>query len=116
MLTDKNPVPICLFTFNRLHNTIETLNALKKNYLAQSTPIFIFSDGPRNETEADQIYQVRQFLESVKGFQSIEIIKQASNQGLARSIIKGVSEVIALKGALIVMEDDLLTSPNFCTT
>lgn len=56
---------------------------------------------------------VRSYLRTVQGFKSINIIESSINKGLARSIVEGVSQVVSQYGKVIVLEDDLITSPNF---
>lgn len=105
--------PICLFTYNRITETKQTIEALKKNYLALESDLFIFSDGPKNEEASCQVKAVREFIRQVSGFKTIKIIESSVNKGLANSIITGVSQVITKYGKLIVLEDDLISSPNF---
>jgi len=105
--------PICLFTYSRLSETKLTIEALKNNYLASKSDLFIFSDGPRNENVLQKVEEVRQYLKTVKGFKSINIYEAIENKGLASSIISGVSKIIKEHGSAIVVEDDLITSPNF---
>ena len=105
--------PIVLFTFHRLEHTKKNIEYLKKNTLASESDLFIFSDGPRNNNEAEKVEKVREFLESVDGFKSVKIIKSESNKGLAKSVIGGVTDVIRTYKKVIVLEDDLETSPNF---
>lgn len=105
--------PVCLFTYNRLSQTKETIDALKKNYLAPESNLFIFSDGPKDEASRHSVQAVREFLDSVEGFKSVKIIKSEKNNGLANSIISGVNEIINEYGKVIVVEDDLKTSRNF---
>lgn len=108
--------PICLFTFNRLEKTINTIEHLKKNYLAEYSDLFIFSDGPKNDTKnIKQVESVRNYLLSVSGFKSVTIYESNINLGLANSIISGVNLVIKKFGKIIVLEDDLITSPFFLT-
>ena len=105
--------PICLFTYNRLSETRLTIEALKNNYLASESNLFIFSDGPRNENVLQKVEEVRQYLKTVEGFKSVNIYESVENKGLANSIIAGVNQVIEKYGKVIVLEDDLITSPNF---
>jgi len=49
----------------------------------------------------------------LKGFKKVEIKEKEKNIGLANSIINGVTEIINKFGKIIVLEDDLVTSPNF---
>jgi len=105
--------PICLFVYNRLEETKQTIRALKENYLASESDLFIFSDGPKNEDSVEKVQSVRRYIENVDGFRSINIYKSNLNKGLATSIIDGVSEIINKYGKVIVLEDDLITSANF---
>ena len=105
--------PICLFTYNRLHETKQTVKALKENFLAMESDLFVFSDGPKNDAGRLKVEAVRQFLTSVNGFKSVKVFESEQNKGLANSIISGVSQIIQKYGKVIVLEDDLITSTNF---
>ncbi|EHQ02365.1 hypothetical protein [Gillisia limnaea] len=105
--------PICLFTYNRLGETKQTVKALQNNFLAKESDLFIFSDGPKNEAASNKVNVVREYLKTIKGFKSITIFKSQTNKGLANSIISGVTQIIKQYGKVIVLEDDLITTPNF---
>lgn len=105
--------PICLFTYNRLTETKQTVEALKNNFLASQSQLFIFSDGPKNNDAKIKVNEVREFIKSINGFKKITVFESKTNKGLANSIIEGVSKVITEYGKVIVLEDDLLTTPNF---
>ena len=79
--------PICLFTYNRLSETQQTVNKLQANYIANNSDLYIFSDGPKNDTDEKKITIVRDYIKNINGFKSIHIIESKSNQGLANSII-----------------------------
>ena len=105
--------PICLFTYNRLEETKLTITNLQKNPLAKASKLYIFSDGGKNDAAVKSVEAVRTFIKQVDGFKEIIIIEAKANKGLANSIIDGVSRVIDEHGKVIVLEDDLITSPNF---
>lgn len=105
--------PICLFTYNRLNETTQTVDALKKNFLASESILIIYSDGGKDELSWNKVNSVRSYLRSITGFKSVEIIESDKNKGLANSIISGVTDVIKKYEKVIVLEDDLLTSQNF---
>ena len=105
--------PVLLFTYNRPDQTRQTVEALQRNHLADQSELYIFSDGPRTEADADKVQQVREYLETIDGFKKTTLKLAARNQGLAASIIGGVTEMINIYGSVIVLEDDLVTSSNF---
>lgn len=105
--------PILLFTYKRLETLKRTVLALQQNYLSSESKLFIFSDGAKSEKDAEAVNEVRKFLETVSGFKTIQIFKALQNKGLGNSIIEGVTLVMKEHEKVIVLEDDLLTSPNF---
>ena len=107
--------PIVMFAYNRPEHTRRTLQALAHNTLARESGITIYSDAPETELDAKSVGEVRGYLDTVTGFKTIRIIKQSENQGLAKSIINGVTQAVKEYGKTIVIEDDMLTSPYFLT-
>lgn len=105
--------PIVLFVYNRPEHTRVTIDALKKNELAQESDLFIFSDAPKNENAKKNVLEVRDHIKNISGFKSVAIIERQENFGLAKSIIHGVTELVNKFGKIIVLEDDLVTSPHF---
>lgn len=108
-----NLAPITLFVYNRPWHTRQTIEALQKNDHATESDLFIYADGPKKAEHAGAVDEVRDFIRGVDGFKSVTIIEREGNWGLARSIISGVTEVVNRIGRIIVLEDDLLTSPFF---
>jgi hypothetical protein len=108
-----NLAPIVLFTYNRLWHTKQTVEALQKNIYAEQSHLFIFSDGPKTEKDEPKVKEVREYLRTIKCFKNIEIIERDKNWGLANNIIDGITKVVNQYGRVIVLEDDLVTSPYF---
>jgi hypothetical protein len=107
------PSPIVLFVYNRPWHTQQTVEALQKNLLANESDLIIFSDGPKSLQGIEKIKEVRAFLKTIRGFKSITIIESEFNKGLANSIINGVTQVLKDYETVIVLEDDMITSPQF---
>ncbi len=106
--------PVVIFTYNRLKHTIKTVSSLKRNELADKSELIIFSDGPKKSFEnKEEVQKVRYYLKSIKGFKSLKIYESKNNKGLANSIIDGVTKIVNKYGKIIVVEDDIVTSPYF---
>lgn len=103
--------PIILFVYNRPDHTLRTLEALEKNDLASSSELFIYSDAPKNEKSKPAVDQVREIIKSDWKFKKIHLILRDTNCGLAANVIDGVSNIVKQYGRIIVLEDDLTTSP-----
>ncbi|MBD1431747.1 glycosyltransferase [Sphingobacterium sp. DN00404] len=104
--------PICLFTYNRPEETGQTIEALKRNFLAKESDLYIFSDGAKNVSAEEKVKAVRNYIKAIKGFKSVTIYESPTNKGLARSITEGATEILKQFGKVIVLEDDLISSPN----
>jgi len=105
--------PILLFTYKRLDTLKDTVKALSENLLAVDSHLYIFSDGAKNDNDFVMVSKVREYLKTVHGFKSIEIIESSKNKGLATSIIDGVTYIFERHDKVIVLEDDLSTTQNF---
>lgn len=105
--------PIVLFVYNRPWHAMKTVEALKKNALSEISDLIVFSDAPKNHQAVIEVQWVRDYLRKITGFKSVRIIERQENFGLAKSIIVGVTDVVKQYGKIIVLEDDIVTSPAF---
>lgn len=105
--------PIILFVYNRLEHTKNTVEALKNNEIAKESNLIIFSDGPRTEKEVEKVHQVRGYIHCISGFQKVIIYESEKNNGLASSVINGVTNVLSEYGKAIIVEDDIIVNNQF---
>ncbi|MEQ9823736.1 MAG: glycosyltransferase [Puniceicoccaceae bacterium] len=105
--------PIALFAYQRLESLHRTLETLRRNELANESELYVFSDGAKSDEEAPAVLSVREKLRAIKGFQKVHLVERPENFGLARNIIDGVSWVLKQYESVIVLEDDIETSPGF---
>jgi hypothetical protein len=106
--------PVLFFGFNRPCHTQKTLQALSENLYAIETDLIVHLDGPRNSEDEIECREVeRTVLKFKSKFKSLVVIKKTGNLGLAKSIIEGVSQAFLSHESVIVLEDDLVTSPYF---
>ena len=109
--------PVVLFTFNRPHYTREILDNLNGLEEATETRLFIFSDEAKLDKDIVRVKEVRNvisdFVENRSKFEAVYLTYAEQNQGLACSIINGVSKIIKEYGKVIVLEDDLVVSQDF---
>jgi len=110
-----NFAPILLFTHTRLKHTRQTVEALQCNELSKSSDLIIYSDGARTDEEVVRVNSVRNYISTLTGFRSITIYHRPKNFGLARSIKEGVTTTLHFHDRVIVLEDDMVTSPHFLT-
>lgn len=112
-MTDAVYAPIVLFAYSRAELLRQTVDALLANPEASHSPLYVYCDGPRSPADRPRTDEVRSYVDAIQGFASVQRVYRDSNMGLARSVIAGVTEVIGKHGSVIVVEDDLVTSPHF---
>jgi len=112
-MNSKLLAPIVLFVYNRSDHTRQTIEALQQNELAKESELFIYSDAAKDENAVQSVKEVRKYIKKVDGFKKVIIIEREKNWGLANSIIDGVTKIVNEYGKIIVLEDDLVTSPYF---
>lgn len=115
--------PVIVFNYNRPKHSLQVWEELSKNHFASETELYLYCDGPKptaNEecrTKITELHQLAiKFSIEAKAqgkFKDIHVVLAEKNKGLANSIIWGVTDVIEKHGKVIVLEDDLLTSPFF---
>ena len=110
----KKLAPIVVFAFNRPVHLKKTLSALSKNIGAKDSNLYLFVDGPRNSEDRRTINAcIKVGNEFSDNFKTFEVKQSHVNNGLANSIIFGITHVLQNHPKVIVVEDDLVTSPYF---
>lgn len=112
----KRLAPIIVFCYNRPWHVEQTLEALSRNELADQSTLYIYCDGPKVDASAEQrqkITDVRHVVRKRQWCKEVHIVEAEQNKGLANSVIEGVTEILNQNDCVIVLEDDLVTSPYF---
>ena len=105
--------PVALFAFQRLDHLQRTVDSLLANAGAEATDVVVFSDAARVPQQQERVQGVRDYARTIRGFRSVRVVERATNFGLARSIVDGVGHILASSDTVIVVEDDMVTSPHF---
>lgn len=116
MADGRDCAPAAVFVYKRKDYAEKTLSALRNNFLAEQTDLYIFSDGAKKESDRQAVAGVQDFVREFAaqgGFRSVHVNLASDNRGLAASIIAGVTGILEKSGRIIVLEDDLLTSRDY---
>jgi hypothetical protein len=111
MMEDR--APIAFFAYNRPEHTSQALESLSRCDGARESELFIYCDGPKGSKDEKAVSQVREIVKSHNWCGTVQVIEKEVNLGLAHSIIHGVTEIVNRYGRIIVLEDDLVLSPQF---
>ena len=105
--------PVAVFSYNRPDHTRRTLEALSKCHRVNECDVFLFSDGAKNDAAYLDVSATRKVLHEWSNQLNAQIIEQPQNIGLAKSIVSGVTSLCEKYGRVVVIEDDLVVSPDF---
>lgn len=111
-----NNAPVIVFACNRPDHLRQSLNALKGNHLFSESKIFVFQDGCSDSMNKSDWSLTKKVVEDFCTENSNAESKISEvNKGLATSVTSGIDHVLASFDRVIVLEDDLITSPFFLT-
>ena len=108
-----NYSPILLFCYKRLETLKRCVNSLKECPESRYSDLVIVSDWAAKDTDIMKVNEVRNFLPSITGFKTIQIIERKQNMGVDFNIIAGIKEISDRFEKFIVVEDDLEVVPDF---
>ena len=54
----------------------KSIHALKNNYLAKETSLYIYSDGSKNSKSAEGVMKVREFINNISGLMKFLLLKE----------------------------------------
>jgi hypothetical protein len=112
----RDHAPVVVFAYRRPDHLRRALDSLAANSGADQTQVSIYCDGAKSAADGEAVEQVREIARyaSESGvFASARVIERDHNLGLAKSVISGVTETLEGHDRVIVVEDDLVVSPDF---
>ena len=109
----KKYAPVVIYTYNRLEHLQKTIAALQANHLAVETDIFVVSDGPKDESARKRVSELRDYVDTITGFNVVNRIYREQNVGVFESALMAERVILSDYGKLITIEDDIVTSANF---
>ena len=112
-VSSADTAPIVVFAYMRADHLQQCIESLLANPEAAASDIVFYCDAPKREHHQPMVDAVRSYVDGLTGFRSIRRVYREQNMGLRRSVMAGVTEVLAEHGRAIVLEDDLVLSPHF---
>jgi hypothetical protein len=103
--------PVAIFAYRRSAHLRRLLDSLEADPLFACSPVFVFCDGARGDSDRADVEATRLIVRTRMGSRA-HVVESATNRGLANSIISGVTELCSRFGRAIVFEDDLVVHPR----
>lgn len=109
----RRKTPIALFAYNRPQHLELALGSLARCDRLDECDLHIFSDGPKSPKQATAVEASRRIGRDWANRLGAEVVERSENCGLSRSVVAGVTELSESYGRVIVLEDDLIVTPDF---
>ena len=104
---------IAIFGYRRPNHLRQVINSLTTQSVPCQSPVYLFLDGPRRNENSEQVEACKEIGLEMKQKLPIRIVSSDKNQGLYNSITTGVTRILGEYERVIVLEDDIVTSPHF---
>ena len=106
---------IAIFGFRRPNHLLRVMRALLVQLQARpcQIPVHVFLDGPRSSDDLQRVADCRALADQFSNTHGWAVSASDKNKGLYESIYSGVSSLFDEYERVVVLEDDILTSPNF---
>ncbi len=105
--------PVAIFAFNRPKHLSSLLDSLSQNVEFAESEVYIYVDGPRNNTDLKLVEETREVAKQFSGVRVKNLVIREENLGLGKSLKTGVTEVLSKHDRIIVLEDDLVVTDSF---
>lgn len=106
--------PLVVFPYNRPQHLQLTLEALGRCVGYSECPLYIFCDAPKSAKDFIGTRAVQAVAHAWVGMHGGTVIERKENYGF-RNITEGITEICAKYGRVIVIEEDIVVSPDFLT-
>jgi hypothetical protein len=98
-----------VFAYRRPEQLGRALECLRGAGIKQ---LYVFSDGPRDASAAEEVERVRELVASLDWIEPVTIARP-DNLGLSASIRAGLDQLFESHDRVVVIEDDIAVAPEF---
>jgi hypothetical protein len=103
--------PILFLVFNRLDTASKVFGMIKK---IKPRKLFVASDGPRNDAEAENVHKVRRMVEVGIDWEcELEVLYREKNLGCKQAVSEAMDWFFDRVEEGIILEDDCLPDQSF---
>lgn len=105
--------PVVITVYNRINHLKSCIESLKKCDGAEKTTVYIALDYPLEESGIDIHQKIKEYVQSINGFENIVLFARESNLGTLVNSALARRDVFNLHDRLIMMEEDNIVSEDF---
>lgn len=103
-------IPIVLVIYKRSETLSLIIQELKK---VNASKIYVIADGPKNDSENEDILKARKVIESIDWDCNIIKIYSEKNLGIYIRFLSGIDYIFNYEEKIIILEDDCIPNESF---
>lgn len=108
-----NSIIVAVFCYKRAGKLKACVDALLKNPECPDMDIIFFSDGYKGEKDKEGVLEVRRYIDLLTGFRNVIKQFRPKNYSTGPNFEEGLKYLTNNYNQFIVVEDDLVVSPNY---
>ncbi len=105
--------PVLIPTLDRYEHFRRCVESLSRCAHANKTDLYIALDYPANDSHREGYNKIKEYLNEILGFKSVNIIKRDKNFGATQNFTDASEQIFQKYDRIIFSEDDNEFSPNF---
>jgi hypothetical protein len=105
--------PVLIITLNRFSHFERCVSSLARCLYADQTDLYIALDYPARESHFKGYTEILKFIPTIKGFNSVVLIKRDKNFGIAKNYYDALDYVLSRHDRLLFSEDDNVFSTDY---
>lgn len=105
--------PVLIPTLNRYEHFHRCVESLSRCTHADKTDLYIALDYPVNDAHWEGYNKIKEYIDDISGFKTINIIKRDKNFGATENIRDAREQIFQKYDRIILSEDDNEFAPNF---
>lgn len=109
----KQYAPILVMVYDRLDSLKKCIQALQECKESKQSELYISSDAAYRSQDVEKIEAVREYIQTISGFEKVIPIMPKENRGLNGSYNAALDLIFKGHNTFIFMEDDIIVAPNF---
>lgn len=105
--------PVLIPTLNRYTHFKRCVESLSFCTFADKTDLIIALDFPLKKEQEDGYNKIREYLNKIDGFKSVQVIKREVNFGVRNNMLNARRTIFKNYDRMIISEDDNVFAPSF---
>ncbi len=108
-----NKTAIGVFCYKRPEKLRQSMEALLRNPECADLDVIFFCDGPKGAKDVDGVTATRAYIDTLTGFRNVNKQYRPKNLSTGPNFHQGINYLFSNYDQFIVVEDDLVVSPNY---